>query len=377
MDTGVDKLDMELVDQGPGHVLQEIVVRMTPGEIDVKDQGQRARDEDLVLTKLGHTDVKCLFGLGTRGVERDAPDCSLGLHGTQGLFAVAWKEVRWHGHRVYIYVYVCVFEFNVYKPSMSGLDPIPEEDPVWDYYYRLYYDDEDDDVQNSVYTPQRMADYDPTTENENPALDIALDNDDDDDDDDTTPPGTPGPPGATSTPYQPGATSTPHHPSEAHEMTNLPQEQSGMVHGPGEPAWNALTHIYPNASATELEAFYDPTSQRLKVKMTGAGKASYYLYTTQQGTGIERLNPQLTVEIRKALGESAVDQASDLQQERGRNSQEIRAKTQTKQQLEKAAQDVQTLRQEMDALRNQSRQLDDEIRKLEDRTGPLDEEALL
>ena len=159
-------------------------------------------------------------------------------------------------------------------------------------------------------------------------------------------------------------------------MTNLPQEQSGMVHGPGEPAWNALTHIYPNASATDLEAFYDPTSQRLKVKMTGAGKAPYYLYTTQQGTSIERLNPQLTVEIRKALGESAVDQASDLQQERGRNSQEIRAKTQTKQQLEKAAQDVQTLRQEMDALRNQSRQLDDEIRELEDRTGPLDEEAI-
>ena len=257
---------------------------------------------------------------------------------------------------------------------MSGLDSIPEEDPVWDYYYRLYYDDEDDDFQNSVYTPPRMADYDPTTENENPALDIALDNDDDDDD--TTPPGTPGPPGAISTPYQPGATSTPYHPGEAHEMTNLPQEQSGMVHNPGEPARNALTHIYPNASATDLEAFYDPTSQRLKVKMTGAGKASYYLYTAQQGTSIERLNPQLTVEIRKALGESAVDQASDLQQERGRNSQEIRAKTQTKQQLEKAAQDVQTLRQEMDALRNQSRQLDDEIRELEDRTGPLDEEAI-
>ena len=33
--------------------------------------------------------------------------------------------------------------------------------------------------------------YDPTTENENPALDIALDNDDDDDDDTTPPPGTP------------------------------------------------------------------------------------------------------------------------------------------------------------------------------------------
>ena len=223
-----------------------------------------------------------------------------------------------------------------------------------------------------------MDDYDPTRENKNSALDNALDNDDDDTTAPGTPgtPATPGPPGATSTPYQPGATSTPYHPGEAHEMTNLPQEHSGVVHGPGEPAWNALTYIYPDASATDLEAFYDPTSQRLKVRRTGSGKASYFLFTKKRGTGIERLNPQLTVEIRKALGESALDQASDLQQERGRNSQKILAKTQTKQQLEEAAQDVHTLRQEMDALRNQSRQLDDEIRELEDRTGPLDEEAI-
>ena len=99
---------MEPVDQGPGHILHEIVVRMAPGEIDVKDQGQRARDEDLVFRKLGHADVQCLAGLGLRGVERDAPDCSLSLHGTQRLFAVAWKEVRWHGHGIYIYVCVCV-----------------------------------------------------------------------------------------------------------------------------------------------------------------------------------------------------------------------------------------------------------------------------
>ena len=149
-----------------------------------------------------------------------------------------------------------------------------------------------------------------------------------------------------------------------------------MVQGPGEPAWNALTYLYPDASATDLEAFYDPTSKRLKVKMKGAGKASYYLYTTQKGTNMERINPQLTLEIRNSLGESALDQAAALQQARGINSQEIRSKTQTKQQLEEAAQILPTLRQEMDALRNQSRQLDEEIHELEDRTGPLDEEAI-
>ena len=264
-------------------------------------------------------------------------------------------------------------KFNVYKQSMSALEPIPEEEPDWDYYYRLYYND-DEDFQNSVYTPTAMeGDYDPDRENENTALDRALDNDDDDDD---TTPGTPGTPAAASTPYRPGATSTPYHPGEAHEMTNLPQEQSGVVHTPGEPAWNALTYIYPDASATDLEAFYDLTTKRLKVKIAGVGKKSYYLYRISRQTGQERLNPDLTQEILHALGESALDQASRLQQERDTNSQAIRSKTQTKQQLEEAAQNVQTLRQEMDAIRNQTRQLDDEIRELEDRTGPLDKDAI-
>ena len=163
---------------------------------------------------------------------------------------------------------------------MSGLDPIPEDNLAWDSYYTLYYDDNDvdDDFQNSVYTPPRMADYDPTTENENPALDIALDNDDDDDD--TTPP--PGPPGATSTPYYPGAA---YHPGEEHEMTDLPQEQSGVVHGPGDTAWKALTFIFPNAKATEVEASHDPKSQRLVVKKNRCWSNSLLSLYNRKGNG--------------------------------------------------------------------------------------------
>ena len=255
---------------------------------------------------------------------------------------------------------------------MSILETIPEEDLTWDSYYRIYYDNDDEFVtsenQNTIYTiPMAEGGWD----NETPVLDHDIDHDDDDDDDDTTSP--PGPPGAASTPYRPG---DPYHPGEEHEMTTLPQEQSGVVHGPGEPAWNSLTFIYRDASATDLEAFYDPKKQRLKVKMAGAGKASYYLFTTEKGTNIERLNPKLPVETRKALGESTLDQASKLQQERDRNSQEIREKTQTKQQLEEAAQNVRTFQQDMEAIRNQLRQLADEIRELEDRAGPLDEEAI-
>ena len=198
---------------------------------------------------------------------------------------------------------------------------------------------------------------------------------DGDDDDDTTP-GTPGTPAAASTPFQPGAPATPYHPGEEHEMTHLPQEQSGKAHAPGEPAWNSLTFIFPDANATDLEAFVDPTTQRLKVKMAGAGKKAYYLYTISRQTGQERLNPKLPLEIKASLGESALDQSAALQQERDRNSQEIQSKIQTKTQVEEAAQNAQTLRQEMDAIRNQTRQLETEIRELEDRDGPLDEEAI-
>ena len=178
-------------------------------------------------------------------------------------------------------------------------------------------------------------------------------------------------------PFEPGGASTPYPEGEEHEMTNLPQEQTGMVHGPGEPAWNSLTFIYPDASATDLEAFYDPKTQRLKVKMAGSGKTSYYLYTEDKVTKTEKLNPKLTREIRKALGKSTLDKVRVLQQERESNRRAIVEKTNRKKQLEEAAQEVQeTRRQEMDALRNQTRQLDEEIRELEDKAGPLDEEAI-
>ena len=56
---------------------------MAAGEIDVKDQGQGARDDDLVLRKLGHRDVQGLAGVGLGGVECHALDGSLSLHGAQ------------------------------------------------------------------------------------------------------------------------------------------------------------------------------------------------------------------------------------------------------------------------------------------------------
>ena len=72
---------------------------------------------------------------------------------------------------------------------MNDLDPIPEENLVWDYYYKLYYNDDDGFVppenQNYIYTtPMAEGGYDimdPTTEKDP----LIPDTGDDDDDDDT------------------------------------------------------------------------------------------------------------------------------------------------------------------------------------------------
>ena len=220
--------------------------------------------------------------------------------------------------------------------------------------------------------------YDPTTENKTPWEDHGIDHDDGDDAWDNFDLNTtvdPADPDRTQS-FKPGAASTPYHEGEEHEMTNLPQEQTGMVHGPGEAAWKTLTFIYPDAKATDLEAFYDPKTQRLKVKMAGAGKKAYFLYRISQQTSQERLNPDLTKEIKAALGESALEQSETLQQERDTNLREIVQKKNKLTQMQDAAQEVQERRQDLGNLRDRIKRFDDDIRELEDKAGPLDEKAI-
>ena len=70
--------------------MHEIVVCVSAGdfEVDVEHEGERARDDDLVIRKLGHADVQGLAGVGRRGVESDSLHSPLGLHSAQGLFTV-------------------------------------------------------------------------------------------------------------------------------------------------------------------------------------------------------------------------------------------------------------------------------------------------
>ena len=151
-------------------------------------------------------------------------------------------------------------------------------------------------------------DYDPTTENENPRVDDKINNDDDEEVNTTRP----FQPGATSTPYPPGTASGPYYGGEEHEMTHFGPEQSGLddttpllPQDQRERAWNTLTKLYPDARATDLEAYYHPRSKRLMVIMNGAGKRAYPLYTEERLTKRLRLNPNLSREVSFALGQPA------------------------------------------------------------------------
>ena len=84
------KLDNELVNQGPGHVLDQIVVCVSAGyfEVDIEHKGERARDDDLVNCKLGHVDEQGFPRFGLRFVEGDSLHSPLGLHSAENFLRV-------------------------------------------------------------------------------------------------------------------------------------------------------------------------------------------------------------------------------------------------------------------------------------------------
>ena len=113
--------------------------------------------------------------------------------------------------------------------------------------------------------------------------------------------------------FGPGAGSTP---GEQYEMQTMMHEQSGLHDASYEEtpllgaqsqqarSWDAITRLFPKASATDLETSYSANG-RLQVKMSGYGKKTYPLFTTDRSTKQDRLNPSLTKEIKDALEKSA------------------------------------------------------------------------
>ena len=84
-------------------------------------------------------------------------------------------------------------------------------------------------------------------------------------------------------PFDPYATSTPYHGGEQHEFQTMMHEQGGLpdtsyeetpllgAQAQMQNSWDALTTLFPRASATDLETSYSKTG-RLQVKMSGFGK---------------------------------------------------------------------------------------------------------
>ena len=190
--------------------------------------------------------------------------------------------------------------------------------------------------------------------------------DDDDEEEEETNTTQPFTPGAASTPAQPpGAPADPYHGGESHEMTNFGPEESGisettpLLSPQSNQAWAFIEAVYPDADSTKLEAFYeemrnpDPNSTkklRLMIKMRDTGKKAYLLYTTDRVTGKERINPDLSKEIVRALGTEAEKQIDDIKRlekeakertDAAKRQEQINTKTQ--QQLAKDREELQRL----------------------------------
>ena len=244
-------------------------------------------------------------------------------------------------------------------------------------------------------SPWEDIDITDTADHTDPAV-----HDDDDDKSNTTQPFTPG---AASTPYQPpGASEGPYHGGEEHEMSQLPQEQSGQDTDPlltGDEldqrlqqtrqgsAWADLTEMYPQASKYAIQVDYQKDKQgnpRLWVKMVGRGKKAYPLFTRNAVTRQLRENPNLSQEIKTYLGKSMGEQIKDFQQKEASKKTEIAAKQKQleqaeQKQLEQAEQraaEAQKLERDIDARTNRIRDIDAQMRELEDAHGPLDTEAI-
>ena len=183
-------------------------------------------------------------------------------------------------------------------------------------------------------------------------------------------------------PFQPGAASTPasgpYHGSEAHEMTHFGPEQSGLAdttlllpQDQRERAWNKTTSLFPDASATDLEAYYHPISKRLMIKMAGAGKKPYPLYTEERFTKRQRLNPRLLKEITFALGKPAEEKLVEQRQEIRETDQRLKEAKQLEKTLNETAAKQQQVAQEKQAKEAQLEQLNQRIANIENEGGTV------
>ena len=161
-------------------------------------------------------------------------------------------------------------------------------------------------------------------------------------------------------------TSTPYSGGENIEMQTMQHETSGLpeksyavtsfggVPSSDEAAWAAAKDLFPNMSSSDLEVLYD-TKGKLQVKMFGAGKKMYPLFTTDKSTGRETINKSLTKEIKTALGQSKYERVQQITSDKRKELKESQ---------EKAAQ-IEKNKQQMDEIREKLREEQRNLESLE------------
>ena len=121
-------------------------------------------------------------------------------------------------------------------------------------------------------------------------------------------------------------------------------------------------------SSSELEVSYS-SKGKLQVKMFGAGKETYDLFTKNRKTGRDQINPNLSKEIKDALGPRAediiVEDRDTIREQRQRLTEaEIQL-----QQTETLSSQRRAEKKEVKALRRKIEQTDAEIEAIQDEQG--------
>ena len=152
-----------------------------------------------------------------------------------------------------------------------------------------------------------------------------------------------------------------------HEKNGLQEmsyvETSFSAAPTSEQAWVATKNLYPDMSSSELEVWYN-TKGKLQIKMFGAGKKQYSLFTTDRKTGEEQINKSLPKEIKTALGPSKYEKLEKLQQRTNEKRKELKEKK------DNLASQKERNKKEMDEIRENLRKEQQNLDSLENADAP-------